>query len=87
MNTDFDAISEASELANTYPSRAGRKLTFSQRCSAYAALFEGTSQVLVATAFRLSRPSISALANCRKDTRAPSPWKLAGRTIKSVNST
>jgi hypothetical protein len=82
MSTDFDAISEARELANTYPSRAGRKLTFSQRCSAYAALLEGTSQVLVATAFRLSRASISALANCRKDTRGPVTMELAGRTYK-----
>ena len=76
METEFDPFKESVLQANKYPSRSGAKLTPEHRCQAYAALYQGIAQVLVATAFGLSRPSISALANCRKDTRGPVTMEL-----------
>ena len=78
MKTEFDPLVESRLLANKYPSRAAAKLTLEQRCQAYAALYQGVAQVLVATTFGLSRASISALTNCRKDTRGPVVMELPG---------
>lgn len=80
METDFDPLVESRLQADRYPSRHGRKLEFDQRCEAYAALYQGVAQVLVATAFGLSRQSISALTNCRRDTRRPVTMELPGYT-------
>ena len=76
METEFDPLKESRLLANKYPSRAAAKLTLEQRCEAYAALYQGVAQILVATTFGLSRASISALTNCRKDTRPPLTMEL-----------
>ena len=87
METEFDPFKESVLQANKYPSRSGAKLTFEHRCQAYAALYQGIAQVLVATAFGLSRPSISALANCRKDTRGPITMELPEYNSEGVRIT
>jgi hypothetical protein len=65
----FDARAAVRELALLAPAHRGRKLTFARKCGAYAALYNGVANALVAEEFHLSRASVSALAGCRDDPR------------------
>lgn len=68
----FDIDEARAELKNTTQnSGGGRKLSFFDRCAAYAALYMGARPSIVAEFFSLSETSVSFIAGCRNDTRAP----------------
>ena len=71
-NEPFDPVADLRELARLAPAGTGRKLSFDQKCAAYAALYNGVKLSIVAEVFNLSRTSVSNLAGCREDNRPQS---------------
>lgn len=51
----------------------GRKLTFAQKCGAFAALYGGARNMVVARAFDLSPVTVSKLSGCLE--RDPDPYR------------
>lgn len=51
----------------------GRKLTFSEKCGAFAALYAGVSNMVVARAFGLAPQTVSKLSGCLE--YDPEPYK------------
>ena len=52
----------------------GRKLTFTEKCGAFAALYAGVSNKVVARAFGLAAQTVSKLSGCLD--YDPDPYKL-----------
>jgi hypothetical protein len=65
----FDARAALDELTRLAPAVHGRKLNQTMQCAAYAALWNGMSNKIVAEVFNLSLTSVSNLAGCRNDLR------------------
>jgi hypothetical protein len=69
---EFDMDKAAEELrAVKQPSRGGRKLRLAEQCAAFAALRHGARAAAVASVFNLSETTVSNLAGCIDDDRAP----------------
>ena len=69
---DFDIDKASAELrAVAPPRRGGRKLTLASQCAAFAALRAGANFNSVAIVFDLSETTVSNLAGCIHDDRAP----------------
>jgi hypothetical protein len=69
---EFDIDKAAEELrAVAPPQRSGRKLSVPMQCAAFAALRNGAKYHAVAAVFDLSETSVSNLAGCVDDDRAP----------------
>jgi hypothetical protein len=69
---EFDIDKAVATLRAAAPiQKSGRKLSFTGKCAAYGALHCGAKPYAVAAVFGLSETSISFLAGCRTDDRAP----------------
>jgi hypothetical protein len=68
MTDTFDAIKALSELrAGLRPQENQAKLSFSERCGAFCALYEKTPHSIVARAFGITKTTASWLAGCLPD--------------------
>ena len=57
-------VAELAALARDLAPARGPKLTFLDRCAAFALLYQGIPQPIVAKLFGLSRASVSYIAGC-----------------------
>lgn len=67
MNEESNAVTAGRLLAASMTDSSGPKLSFVDRCSAYAALQMGIKQKVVLKAFGLSSAAVSMLANCGRN--------------------
>ena len=84
MEKTFDEM--MSELKEGEP-WGGRKLTFAQKCGAFAALYGGARNMVVARAFDLSPVTVSKLAGCLESDPEPyrREYKVDAQTGEEVS--
>lgn len=81
---------ELAELARALTPARGPKLTFLDRCAAFACLYQGIPQPIVAKAFGISRASVSYIGGCVPiDNRPPVTIEIGGHveTLADINLT
>jgi len=64
------------ELVRSQPDFAARKLSFSEKCGAFAALYGGAHNNVVARAFNVTPTTVSLLACCLRDDPDPDRKRL-----------
>ena len=69
----FDPFKVAEKRKELYANWriTGPKLSFEERCQAYALMHQGEPQSVICEAFHISRATASAIAGCRFDDRTP----------------
>lgn len=70
----FDPRKAITELVNSQVEGPGRKLSFFDKCAAFAAIYNGTKHAHVALAFGISRIAVSQLGGCLA--RDPRPYSV-----------
>ena len=82
MNKTFDELMDEVKAGE---SLGGRKLTFPEKCGAFAALYGGAKNQIVARAFGLSVQTVSKLSGCLS--YDPEPYREEYATGKRADGT